>query len=56
MSRIKKIIISNLNYQIKILFILGFFLPQLEMLGRNILFGFGNNTENQSRFYSEKNH
>ena len=37
----------------KILFILGIYLFQL---GKNILFGFGNDTRNRSRFYSEKNH
>ena len=36
----------------KILFILGIYLLQL---GKNILFGFGNDTRNRSRLYSEKN-
>ena len=37
----------------KILFILGFFLLNLE---KNILFGFRSDTHKQSQFYSEKNH
>ena len=37
----------------KISLILGIFLLQL---GKNILFGFGNDTRNRSQYYKEKNH